>query len=70
MASPALIHKKLNVDIDAILAALQVPVVSDADLIGYAALYVRVSTTDQGERYSPSTQLRQLLLRRRGTATA
>ena len=63
MASPALIHKKLNVDIDAILAALQVPVVSDTDFIGYAALYVRVSTTDQGERYSPSTQLRQLLLK-------
>ncbi len=63
MASPALIPKKLNVDIDAILASLQVPVVADADFVGFSALYVRVSTTDQGERYSPSTQLRQLLLK-------
>lgn len=64
MAAPSQsIPKKLNVDIDAILASLQVPVVADADFVGYAALYVRVSTTDQGERYSPSTQLRQLLLK-------
>jgi site-specific DNA recombinase len=63
MASPALIPKKLNVDIDAILATLQVPVVSDADYIGLAALYIRVSTADQGERYSLPSQLRLLLVK-------
>ena len=63
MASPVLVPKKLNIDIDAILATLQVPAVADAEFIGYAALYIRVSTTDQGERYSLPTQLRQLLLK-------
>ena len=60
---PGPVPKKLNIDIDAILATLQVPAVADAEFIGYAALYIRVSTTDQGERYSLPTQLRQLLLK-------
>jgi site-specific DNA recombinase len=53
--------KPPKIDVDAILAQLGVPQVRDADFAGYALVYVRVSTADQGERYSPASQMKAIL---------
>jgi site-specific DNA recombinase len=49
---------RLNIDIDAILRTIQLPAIPDSAFAGYAAIYIRVSTTDQGERYSPASQIK------------
>jgi DNA invertase Pin-like site-specific DNA recombinase len=57
MAAPT-IAPKLNVDIDAILRTIQLQAIPDQAFAGYAAIYVRVSSVDQGERYSLPSQLK------------
>jgi site-specific DNA recombinase len=49
---------KINVDIDAILATVQLPPIPDHLFAGYAAIYIRVSSADQGERFSLPSQLK------------
>jgi DNA invertase Pin-like site-specific DNA recombinase len=49
---------RLNVDINAILQTNQLPAIPDEAFAGYAAIYIRVSSADQGERYSLPSQLK------------
>jgi site-specific DNA recombinase len=66
MAAPQpekLSRANLLARIDALFAATVLPAIAEADYKGFTAIYIRVSTTDQGERYSLPSQLRQLLLK-------
>ena len=49
---------RLNVDIDAILATIQLPAIPEEAFAGYCAVYIRVSSADQGERFSLPSQLK------------
>jgi site-specific DNA recombinase len=61
MAMPP--NPKLNVNIDEILASVQLPPIPDHLCAGYAAIYLRVSSADQGERFSLPSQLKADLLK-------